>query len=382
MSNDDSDSTPSTSTKYAGSDKESQSLPDTQASTSLTSSGDQHASNRHELLQRARAFLQSSQIVHEEDVAKRRFLIEKGLNEQEINFLLQEKPNTDVSPTLLVPPRTYPQPPPSNLPNLLLGLARILSWIAGGSAALILIYFRYVYPRLTKSFEARISIREHQRDLLQKLNTSLSALKEEQTRAFCDLPRSEPYREGPAWADCHTVKALQAACEKLQDKQRPPPLSVLRCVIEDMTAKGESVTTQALFGTIESSFSVSAHEDDYANELWDTLHTAAIFKQEEKGGATVWSYAKPEGSPSSPVLDSLSSLRSTLPPPRLPHNRFQHTLQMLSDFTGYITTQTYSISTLRLPGMGISAPLSPEEEEVRREIRALKGLVLNRYVSM
>ena len=30
------------------------------------------------------------------------------------------------------------------------------------------------------------------------------------------------------------------------------------------------------------------------------------------------------------------------------------------------------------PGLGLGAPLAPEEEEVRRDIRALKGLVLNR----
>lgn len=41
----------------------------------------------------------------------------------------------------MIPPRTYPQPPPSNLPNLLLGLARLFSWVAGGSAALIFIYY-------------------------------------------------------------------------------------------------------------------------------------------------------------------------------------------------------------------------------------------------
>ena len=44
----------------------------------------------------------------------------------------------------MIPPRTYPQPPPSNLPNLLLGIYRLFSWLAGGSATLIFIY--YVRP--------------------------------------------------------------------------------------------------------------------------------------------------------------------------------------------------------------------------------------------
>lgn len=40
-----------------------------------------------------------------------------------------------------VPPRSYPQPPPSNLPALLMGVFRILTWLAGGSAALVIVYF-------------------------------------------------------------------------------------------------------------------------------------------------------------------------------------------------------------------------------------------------
>lgn len=58
---------------------------------------------------------------------------------------------------------------------------------------------------------------------------------------------------------------------------------------------------------------------------------------------------------------------------------FQHTYQGLSELTGYIATQTYAIPHgMRAPGVGLGVPLTTEEEEVRREIRALKGLVLNR----
>jgi hypothetical protein len=59
---------------------------------------------------------------------------------------------------------------------------------------------------------------------------------------------------------------------------------------------------------------------------------------------------------------------------------FQYTLQSLSDFTGYISTQVYL--PYRPPPMGKGLPNSGSqntlEEELRREIRALKGLVLNR----
>jgi hypothetical protein len=64
-----------------------------------------------------------------------------------------------------------------------------------------------------------------------------------------------------------------------------------------------------------------------------------------------------------------------------PTHRFQHTLQALIDFTGYLTTKTYALASTihRLPGTAPSSA-TPIEEEVRMEIKALKGLVLNRYV--
>jgi hypothetical protein len=55
----------------------------------------------------------------------------------------------------MVPPRSYPQPPPSNLPILLLGLARLFSWIAAGSAALVFIY-HVRRPSVQFSTEVRV----------------------------------------------------------------------------------------------------------------------------------------------------------------------------------------------------------------------------------
>lgn len=45
---------------------------------------------RSSLLERARAFLMSSRVVHEPVEAKRRFLAEKGLNEVEVESLMRE----------------------------------------------------------------------------------------------------------------------------------------------------------------------------------------------------------------------------------------------------------------------------------------------------
>ena len=60
---------------------------------------------------------------------------------------------------------------------------------------------------------------------------------------------------------------------------------------------------------------------------------------------------------------------------------FQRTLQFLSDFTGEISAQVYLPYRPSTMGVGIP-PLTEKssiEDELRREIRALKGLVLNRY---
>ena len=60
---------------------------------------------------------------------------------------------------------------------------------------------------------------------------------------------------------------------------------------------------------------------------------------------------------------------------------FQRTLQFLSDFTGEISAQVYLPYRPSTMGAGIPplAETSSIEDELRREIRALKGLVLNRY---
>lgn len=40
----------------------------------------------------------------------------------------------------------YPAPPPSRLPGLLVGTFKVLSWLAGGSTALLYIYYVRTHP--------------------------------------------------------------------------------------------------------------------------------------------------------------------------------------------------------------------------------------------
>ncbi|TFK88928.1 hypothetical protein K466DRAFT_546215 [Polyporus arcularius HHB13444] len=374
-------------------------MPETAAPAAENSEGGQAdplppaSTDRTELLQRARAFLTSPQVRHEDASAKRRFLVEKGLTDAEIEGLLYEVP----PPPPSLPPRTYPQPPPSKVPYLLLNVFRAFTWIAGGSAALLLAYFRFLYPKIAQTYQARLSLRTHRRALLERMEHSLEDLKATQQSTFAVLPQPQPIREAARFAGCHGLEQLAAASN---DERDVPPISLLRCAIEDCSKEGRRATSAELFRTLETKFPWIADEGaQYEENLWHTLTTTPLFQPAPPPPSTsassspspppnpppppspdtIWTYTPPTPPPAPPLLTSLSSLRSALPPPPSDQPKFQHTFQAISDLTGYIATQTYALPhTFRAPGVGLGASLSPEEEEVRREIRALKGLVLNR----
>lgn len=56
--------------------------------------------SRQDLLSRAQAFLTSPQVKDQDDVAKRKFLTEKGLTPPEVNYLLQGIVSVPTSMTL------------------------------------------------------------------------------------------------------------------------------------------------------------------------------------------------------------------------------------------------------------------------------------------
>ncbi|KAI0092193.1 hypothetical protein BDY19DRAFT_990926 [Irpex rosettiformis] len=334
--------------------------------------------DRSQLLQTAQTFLNSSQIRHESNEAKQNFLVQKGLTSAEIGQLLQTVP----AQAPLVPPRTYPQLPPSNLPNLLSGLLRIATWIAGGSVAILLTYFRFIYPRIAKSFEARHAIRTHQRDLLKKLTTSIEATKSEQASTFALLPTPEPRKEDPMYAE---YKSLEDILVSAKDPTYVPDVTVLRCAIADLEAGKRQATATAILQLLEEKmpWSGSSEAEEVESRLWQTLSSNSLFSSSESTSddEVVWKYGLPPPPPPPPLLASLSSLEEALPPPsKMSRTKYQNTLQTLTDLTGYITTQTYSLglANVKYTATGVVNNLSSEEEEIRREIRGLKGLVLNR----
>ncbi|KAF9268201.1 hypothetical protein L218DRAFT_601620 [Marasmius fiardii PR-910] len=346
-------------------------------------------SDRSELVSRARAFLRAPQIQNQDIFVKRKFLIDKGLNETEIEELLRELP-----PQLPnVPPRTYPQLPPSGLPTLLLGIARLFSWLVGGSTLLLFVYHRFLMPRIIQTSQARYSLKTHYLSLLQKINSSLKLLKEAQTSAFSVLPSPQPHKESTDFAGCHTIEdVLQQAENSKMETHNLPHTTLLRCGIEEFknrSSPDHSVdpSTEELFQVLESKIPWLVSDDGFAfeRELWETLSTSPVFEsfdsatEDQPSPSTHWKYKAPEPVPPPPSTSSLESLLSTISQGRKTDSPYQRTLQSLSEFTGYISTQVYA--PYRPPSSIGSNPLNPTpEDELKKEIRALKGLVLNRSV--
>lgn len=348
--------------------------------------------DRAELIARARSFLASPQVAHQDLLAKRSFLVEKGLNDGEINTLLGGIPPS----TPMIPPRNYPQPGPSNLPNLLLGIFRMTSWITGGAAILMFVYWRFLLPRISKTYFARRSLRSHYNALLQKMTTSLAAFKESQAESYSVLPRTEPYREPEQYSTCQTVDdVLKVLNEKEPNFRGIPPVTLMRTAIADTRQESDQDqprTTEELFQYLEAKIPWLTSESGKAYEqtLWEALTSCPLFirtselsperRADETTIITRWSYQPRDPPEPSQLQKSFIQLSHSLPRTQTQSNKYNHTLEALSELTGYISTQTYlPYRTLSsVSGFSSSSLLSPAEEELRREIRALKGLVLNR----
>ncbi|KAK0461924.1 uncharacterized protein EV420DRAFT_1527919, partial [Desarmillaria tabescens] len=357
-------------------------------STTDTTPAVNNVDDRAQLISRARSFLRSPSIQQQDIFSKRRFLLDKGLNEVEIESLLRELP-----PQLpIVPPRTYPPPPPSNLPNLLLGIFRIFSWLLGGSAALVLIYYRFLLPRVTRTATARHSLREHHSTLLRNLTTSLASLKESQAENLTLLPKPDKFREPSGFSDCRSLKDILRECEeKKLEPSDIPPLTLLRCGIQEFGVGKEQAeanpTTEDLFRLMESHVPWLLTDEgvQYEHKLWETLTTLTVFKSlpenTHPSDNVRWTFDPPTPPVPSPLLTSLNDLSAALPrDAKTKTTALQHTLQSLSDLTGYISAQVYvPFRPYSASGQSNSGNTPPTPaEELKREIRALKGLVLNR----
>jgi len=254
---------------------------------------------------------------------------------------------------------------------------------------------------MVRSAEARHSLRRHHISLMEKLNASLSSLKESQSESLQDLPRKEPYSEPPEFSSC---QSLSSALKVLGDPEKLdysllPPVTLLRCAIADF-AKGKTgddahPTTAEVFLLMEGRMPGLAAPEGYEfkKSVFDTLMDCPFFEEvdpdssladQPNPAALKWRYTPPPASKPYPVLESLDRLNASFPPPKSKSEprtgAFQHALETLTELTGYISTHVYVPYRAPVGGMGLSASsgLSPAAQALKTEIRALKGLVLNR----
>jgi len=215
--------------------------------------------------------------------------------------------------------------------------------------------------------------------LLSRLTTSIHNLKETQSGTFSVLPKPQPTQESSDYKNCHNLEQiLVAGGERPQDV---PPFSILRCALEEFEAVQREASTEALFEVLTNKLPWLQSEDGskYQDDLWKTLSTDSAFSYTDTQETSIWKYVAPIPPTPPPIFISLANLRSMMPaqhPEKA--SASQHTLEALSEFTGYLTTQIYKTPAYRSLGFNASHTLKPEEEEIRKEIRALKGLVLNR----
>jgi len=215
----------------------------------------------------------------------------------------------------------------------------------------------------------------------------LQDLKEAQKVAYADLPHPDPWEEVAPWGECKTLGDVAAAAES--GKARVPHVTLLRCALADLAAQNKPSTTDNIFEMIFSTDlpSLLNIDDAYQESLWKTLNDSPLLQPTETSSTSEpprWSYhvSDPATRSTPPLLPALTKLQSSIAQvvSARPTHRFQHTLQSLIDFTGYLTTKTYALASAmhRLPGTTPSSATAIEEEEIRMEIKALKGLVLNR----
>jgi len=113
---------------------------------------------------------------------------------------------------------------------------------------------------------------------MRQLTTSLSSLKESQAESFSVLPRPNPFKEPKHFSECDTVvDVLGVLGEKVPDYSKIPPVTLLRCGIEDFGKGKESTdskpTTEDLFRYLEGQLPWLLTEEGYQFEVCGKVQT-------------------------------------------------------------------------------------------------------------
>ncbi|KIJ56773.1 hypothetical protein M422DRAFT_22920 [Sphaerobolus stellatus SS14] len=328
------------------------------------------AIDRSQLIQKARAFLQSADIRDENADNKRKFLQEKGLTTEEIDILMREI-NRQPPP---IPPRTYPPSPPSNLPLLLASLFRIISWGLGLSGLLAFVHYRFLLPRISRTLDARHALSLHQKVLMERLRNRLVDVKKVQDESYNTIISFEPEELSP---DVKSLKDLTVDENGLPTQDLS---TVIRCVYLESPEQKYSIDD--LYTRLVEQFPAFGQRDEFKNAIARQLIRSPRYKADTEADAELWSYVDLIEAPvADSTITGLEALHQVVSQGSREKGVYGHTFKSLTDLTGYLSKETFATynGNTGLRGYGFSNnQLSPAQEEVRREIRALKGLVLNR----
>ncbi|KAG8874178.1 hypothetical protein FRB97_006087 [Tulasnella sp. 331] len=270
--------------------------------------------NRDRLIQKARHFLLTSDVRYQDDDRKRFFLLGKGLDPDDVSMLLNEI----ALPPPPLPPRTYPGATKrTDWLALLLSVSRVLAYLSGASAAMLFMYYRILLPRINAGLEARHLLQLQGTDSLKGLRDRVESIKQQ-------LP--------PIVRPDSEVEASSAAESSAQN--------------DDATIDTKMEVNPPESGANDGSLAQNSKTDDLAvnlSMLASTIHSIRFARQINRDKSD--------------------------------------TLQSLANLTGFISSRIHyrSYADAMGTGMGAKRPsLGPVEDEVRSEIRALKGLALNR----
>ncbi|KAH7105488.1 hypothetical protein BKA62DRAFT_689856 [Auriculariales sp. MPI-PUGE-AT-0066] len=255
-----------------------------------------------------------------------------------------------------IPPRMYPRPPPSSLLPTILGIARLLKYASIGSATATAVYMLFVLPRLNLVYELRTALQKQRERLLVSAHGQLLELDAARSseRVAATAHVNAPYAR-------HIRKALQDAPE-------------------------HRLSTTDLLEQLGNELPwIRSNEPHYMAIVGRTIHQSEDLKFIDEDDQQVVTLTRPAQEPQhtaerpserpswEAVSQSVSSLRRT--------RNSASTLQSLVDLSSYISSQSYMHVQSYLmyrPAAQTSSTTALPEDEIRREIRALKSLLLSR----
>jgi len=208
-------------------------------------------------------------------------------------------------------------------------------------------------------------------------------------------------REDSVFSECLTLEELDTKIESENiSTDTVPHFTMLRCALASGRLEKQP-TTEELFKYIEDHLPRLglSRNIELQDRLWETLGRHPSFFRPSSADSPTWTYIPPDPAPPTQYLTSFGALSKSLPanvessPVKKTDTsgtkqswkpKHQHMLQTLTDLTGYLTTQTYILPSSGFSGYGLtgyttsSTLATSQQEEIRKEIRALKGLALSR----